>query len=208
MMKFQFLILSAFLILCLSCTTAQKPYELGIEECKQSHQESMMALLEKAKKGLPTEPVITSRDCLIGLSLPLDLEISTTKGSSISREELRGKKSVINFWFSSCPPCIAEIPMFNELADSYPREDVNFISIGKDPKAEVNSFLEKYKWNFIHASNGMYLDEDVFKLYFGYPLTIVVDEDLVIKAIFPSFNEEKLNSGEALKICQNIIDSI
>lgn len=201
-------VLSVFLLLVFSCSTAQKPYELRIKDCKEIHQTAINDMMQKAKQGLPTGPVLTSRDCLKELSLPKGLEIISTTGEIIARHDLKGKRSVINFWFSSCPPCIAEIPMFNQLVDSYKEGEVNFISIGKDPETEVESFLKKYEWNFTHASNGMYLDEDVFKLFFGYPLTIVVDENLVIKEVLPFFKEEQLKSGEALRISKKLIDSI
>lgn len=36
-----------------------------------------------------------------------------------TKKELAGKILVINFWFIGCPPCRAEIPDLNEIADQY-----------------------------------------------------------------------------------------
>jgi thiol-disulfide isomerase/thioredoxin len=64
-------------------------------------------------------------------------------------QKLRANKSgnvrVINFWSTTCGPCVAEFP---ELIDTYRRfqnRNVDFISISMDPigqKAKVKKFLE------------------------------------------------------------------
>ena len=42
--------------------------------------------------------------------------------------DLRGKVVIINFWYTTCQPCIAELPHFNELATNY-QEDVVIIIV-------------------------------------------------------------------------------
>jgi peroxiredoxin len=61
------------------------------------------------------------------------------------RENKSGNVRVINFWSTTCGPCVAEFP---ELVDTYRRfqnRNVDFISISMDPigqKAKVKKFLE------------------------------------------------------------------
>jgi peroxiredoxin len=61
------------------------------------------------------------------------------------RENKSGNVRVINFWSTTCGPCVAEFP---ELVDTYRRfqnRTVDFISISMDPieqKAKVQKFLE------------------------------------------------------------------
>lgn len=52
-------------------------------------------------------------------------------------------------------------------------------------------------WNYTHALNGRALIEDVFELNFGYPVTYLIDEDLVIIAYISSSSIEKVESGQA-----------
>ena len=52
-------------------------------------------------------------------------------------------------------------------------------------------------WNYTHALNGRALIEDVFELNFGYPVTYLIDEDLVIRAYISSSSIEKVESGQA-----------
>jgi thiol-disulfide isomerase/thioredoxin len=54
--------------------------------------------------------------------------------NSISQEKiLNAKYILIDFWYSSCPPCIAEVPELNELSSVLKdRGDIIFISINAD----------------------------------------------------------------------------
>jgi thiol-disulfide isomerase/thioredoxin len=54
--------------------------------------------------------------------------------NSISHEKIMNAKYIlIDFWYSSCPPCIAEVPKLNELYSVLKdRGDIIFISINAD----------------------------------------------------------------------------
>lgn len=48
--------------------------------------------------------------------------LPTLEGSEITLSDLRGRFVVINFWATSCPPCIAEMAYFEAAAKEYPDE--------------------------------------------------------------------------------------
>ena len=48
---------------------------------------------------------------------PISLAGKTLDGSSLSLADLRGKPVVVNVWWSGCPPCRAEQPMLNRVAE-------------------------------------------------------------------------------------------
>ncbi len=54
------------------------------------------------------------------------------KERNILPEELRGKVVVVNFWLSTCPPCIQKLPELIELYNRYSRDDVMFIGVSLD----------------------------------------------------------------------------
>ncbi len=157
---------------------------------------------EKVLQGLKPEGVRTNRECLVGVSLP-NFNIQTLD-SEFSVNSLKGKRTVISFWESNCPPCIYSIPLYNKLKSELGSDEYNFISIGYDKKQEIP---KKHEWSFTHALNGRELIDDVFQLYFGYPLTLLVDENLVITNIFPGASREKIESGEAYSKILAIITS-
>jgi len=66
-------------------------------------------------------------------------------GNTISSENTTGKVVVLNFWFTTCPPCIEEIPAINDIYKKYKKNlDVVFASITFNKSEKVNSFIEKH----------------------------------------------------------------
>ena len=68
-------------------------------------------------------------------------------GSIVNLESLDGKVIVVNFWATWCPPCIAEMPSFQKLYDSY-KDDVVFLFVANDKENKVAAFLNKNEYTF------------------------------------------------------------
>ena len=51
--------------------------------------------------------------------------------------EYKNKIILINFWATWCPPCIKEIPIFNELSEKY-KDDFVIIKANWQPSQEPN----------------------------------------------------------------------
>ncbi len=55
---------------------------------------------------------------------------------------------VVNFWATSCPPCIKEMPHFRELNDTYKDQDVRVLLVSTDKVEDLESrvypFIDKY----------------------------------------------------------------
>jgi thiol-disulfide isomerase/thioredoxin len=50
--------------------------------------------------------------------------LRTTTGTSVGNAALRGKPTLINFFYSDCAPCIAELPTLNAWARQHPETRV------------------------------------------------------------------------------------
>ncbi len=80
-----------------------------------------------------------------------DFSLETTDGQIIRLSELRGKTVVLNFWATWCPPCRAEMPTLERIAQEYADQDVILLGINLnflDKAAEIQAFLEKYGITF------------------------------------------------------------
>ena len=87
---------------------------------------------------------------------------------------------MINLWFTSCSPCIEEMPVLNELKSKY-GEKFNFLAITYDSESKVKALLEKHKFEFTHIVNSKKLTT---KLGFnGYPINLFLDKNGVVKII-------------------------
>jgi thiol-disulfide isomerase/thioredoxin len=69
----------------------------------------------------------------------------TTDGSTFSSKAHLGKVLVVNFWYAGCPPCRAEAPSLNALADQY-TGDVQFVGVDvSDDRVTAAGFERTHK---------------------------------------------------------------
>ena len=82
-------------------------------------------------------------------------------------KENKGKAVVLGLWFTTCGPCIQEIPALNQLKTQY-GDDVVFLAMTFDPPSCVQKFLTKYPFDY----RILYADEAYFgKLTTAFPTT-------------------------------------
>jgi thiol-disulfide isomerase/thioredoxin len=65
------------------------------------------------------------------------------EGVQVDTRKLDNKILVINFWFITCKPCVAEIPSLNKLADSFAGDtSIVFLAVALDGKEALKRFLQ------------------------------------------------------------------
>ncbi len=87
-----------------------------------------------------------------------------------------GKVVVLEFWSTSCAPCVGSFPHLNELAEEFKGKPVQFIAVTDDPESEVKRFLEK---NPINAWIGLGPEagqgENTPYRVWAIPHTVIID---------------------------------
>ena len=107
----------------------------------------------------------------VGFEMP-NVAVTRLDGSTIDLTALRGKPVVINWWHTTCSPCIAEIPELNKLVEKYEGRDVEFLAIANNEMAELPPFLKKYPFAYdIVLGNG----EAMRVLGQAYPRHVIVN---------------------------------
>lgn len=100
-------------------------------------------------------------------------------GNSYSLSSLKGKVVVLNFWHTSCIPCIAEMPLLNELVKQYDGKEVLFIASTLNDEAYTKKFLQKTKFDYRQVAG---IDpKTVFDPFPGWPVHIVLDKKGLIR---------------------------
>ena len=100
-------------------------------------------------------------------------------GAKVDWPSLKGKVVVLEFWATWCAPCIAEIPVLNNLAKAVDPSKVQIISIDDEDPALVQAFIQKHPisgWIGIDTSGALLKRFGVN----GRPATIVVDTNGVV----------------------------
>ncbi|NMH86452.1 TlpA family protein disulfide reductase [Flavivirga algicola] len=62
-------------------------------------------------------------------------------------EGVKGKVTLVNFWATWCPPCIAEMPSMQALYVDY-KDTVEFIFVSNEDHETINQFLNKNNYTF------------------------------------------------------------
>ena len=146
------------------------PLELVLN-LNQSSLEYRWENKDETKYDVPT--VIKEYELKIGKLFPLiDIEIPNGRWSSNQENKI----IVINWWATSCLPCVEEMPGLNELVNKYPKDKVEFIAIVWD-KENLSKFLSKHQFNYEQG----YGNKNISQL-FGetFPRHIIVNKDGVI----------------------------
>lgn len=121
-------------------------------------------------------------------------------GSSVGLENLKGKRTLINFFATWCGPCKVEMPDLDKLYENY-GEEYNIVAISS---GESEEDLKKYKED-MKLNLPIYKDSSDTKTVKNYfvrvvPTSYMLDENGKIEMIVPgviSYEDmEKLIKGE------------
>lgn len=151
-------------------TQVAEPLEKEINEAKLDKQiDSLYSLAFAALENLK------------GCRMP-DFQAKTLSGKFISRESLKGKIVVMNFWFIGCKPCVAELPALNNLVQHYKAKNVVFIAFGNSSRSlTVKSFLPKHRFDYqIVTDSKEYADK--FNTS-SWPMNMVFDQSGILQHV-------------------------
>jgi len=171
------------IVLLFLLTSCQSPntYENYFEACLESVETSTFTVDGTGEKGVAYSGFDVG--CLKGAPLP-NFEAVDMNGNTVSAAGLKGRVTVINFWFIKCAPCIKEIPHLNKLVYKYDKEEVNFVAFSRDAEVDLRKFQASSKFRFSQVPDASSIIEDHFKAIWGYPSTIVVDKTGHIVDVF------------------------
>lgn len=117
-----------------------------------------------------------------GDSIPL-FKIRDLDSVAVTQSMLKGKITVINFWFSLCRPCVNEMPDLNLLKDKYSNQkNVQFWGVNFENKSVIKNFIAKTPFRFRLFSDAKALTAALkIKMF---PTTLVIDGEGKIRKIF------------------------
>lgn len=105
-------------------------------------------------------------------------KIKTTDmhGNKINTKNLKGKIIAVNYWFTTCIPCVTEMPELNKIVDKYKNDSsVVFISIALDDANTIEKFLKLHPFKYAIIDDGRFLAND--NNITSYPTNVVVDQN-------------------------------
>ncbi|WP_227395019.1 TlpA family protein disulfide reductase [Jeotgalibacillus aurantiacus] len=154
----------------------------------QKEREERQALMEQyavmPADNETAQPVESTGALKEGQPVP-DVQASTLDGDIIALKDLRGKKIILNFWATWCPPCMAEMPHMQDYYEGMAKEqNVEVLAVNLTSKDngmdKVRSFVEDYELTFPILLDDTGLLGEEFQAY-SIPTTYLIDEDGIIQ---------------------------
>ena len=108
----------------------------------------------------------------------IDFKLDTLGGDSITLSELKGKKVIVNFWATWCPPCKEEMPILEEYYKKYGK-DVEILAINIDPQYNVKEYQKTMGLTFPILMDN---DDKINNAYdiLTVPTTFIINEQGII----------------------------
>lgn len=131
----------------------------------------------------------TLEDTEIGIkkgNIAPDFELLSLDGEAVKLSDFAGKKVILNFWATWCPPCRAEMPHMEKFYEKYGKGAVVLavnLTHTEKKQSNVSTFVEDFELSF-----PIVMDEegDVTGMYqvFAYPTSYMIDSQGIIQEIY------------------------
>jgi len=132
-----------------------------------------------------------------------DFELTALDGKTVKLSDYRGKKVILNFWATWCPPCKAEMPHMQNFYEENKDKGVEILAVnltnmdkGVD---EVQKFVKEYGLTFTIPLDEEGVAGTTYQA-FTIPTSYILDENGVItKKIVGPMDENMMKELTGLK---------
>ena len=112
----------------------------------------------------------------------LDFSLEDVNGKAVSLNDFQGKRVLIHFWATWCVPCLAEMPILQEIHNQWIERGLVVLSInmGEDV-SKVRGYVRRYGLSFpvlLDPNTKVFTRHEIRML----PTTLLVDKDQTIIA--------------------------
>ncbi|PLR78576.1 alkyl hydroperoxide reductase [Bacillus sp. V3-13] len=114
----------------------------------------------------------------MGVKAP-DFELTSLTGETVKLSDFKGKKVMLNFWATWCPPCKAEMPAMEKFYQQM-KDEVAVLAVNIDPTNDVKGFTEEQGVTFTILLDDQ---EEASKIYqiISIPTTFYIDEAGIVR---------------------------
>jgi thiol-disulfide isomerase/thioredoxin len=160
------------------------------------------ALVSAVLLAVPAFSIGTVQDTGEATALtPLpEINLQDFDGKKVAAGELKGNILVLDFWATWCKPCLAEIPVWNNLQQKYGDKGLKVIGVtltSGDAKDVTKFFTEnpahKMKYTVLMGDDDQTYDFNIV----GFPTTILVTKDMKIYRRYVGTSSRKAAQIEA-----------
>ena len=126
---------------------------------------------------------------LLGEAAP-EIELPLLDGETFRLSDLKGKQvAILDFWATWCGPCIAEMPIVEEVAKEFADRDVALFAINLREDAEtIKEFFEEQELSVTTVLDEEGTAADTYGVS-GIPTLVIVDKQGVVQVVHIGFSD-------------------
>ena len=105
---------------------------------------------------------------------------------SVRLQDLKGRRVIVDFWATWCPPCVKEVPHLQQLSEEFSDDELIVIGVSNEDVATVRTFANSHGISYPLGQpvNLATPFSDVTVL----PTTVFIDRDGVIERILHGYH--------------------
>jgi len=120
------------------------------------------------RRRAPTDPAFWTR------------RFATPDGAELALSSLRGRRLLLNFWATWCPPCVREMPALDRFHQRWSPRGWTVLGLAVDNAAAVQAFLRQTPVTFpvaLAGVSGIELSRQLGNELGALPYSVVFDVD-------------------------------
>ena len=105
-------------------------------------------------------------------------KFANLQGETQGLSQWRGKRLLINFWATWCPPCVRELPLLSEFSTRFSEHGVQVLGLAIDKNEAVQKFLARQPLHFpvlLAMEGGLGLTRALGNTQGGLPFSILLN---------------------------------
>jgi peroxiredoxin len=114
----------------------------------------------------------------IGMEAP-EFELKNLDGETVKLSDFRGKKVMVNFWATWCPPCKKEMPDMQKFYKEH-KGDIVILAINIDPESDVSGYAQKLGLHFPILLDKQDVANTTYRIL-SIPTTFFINEEGIIQ---------------------------
>ncbi len=123
----------------------------------------------------------------------IDFTLKTFHGKKITLSKQKGKIILLDFWASWCAPCREELPLLDNLQNTYGKKGLRVLAVNIDNKPKnALKFMQEYSiklFSLWDENKQVVEDYDVVTM----PTSLIIDKEGIIRYIHSGFIPDDIN---------------
>jgi cytochrome c biogenesis protein CcmG/thiol:disulfide interchange protein DsbE len=175
-------------------------YSVLVKSVDASGNETVSEKNTFTTSGEQTEQEPEPAEADIGKRAP-DFTLESLDGETITLSTLQGRPVMLNFWQTTCSPCLAEFPHFQTVRTSWSEEDLAMLAVAYQQNTQVVAdFIDREGYTFsVLLDSGLEVS-DLYNVS-DIPITFFIDAEGIIREI-------KIGRFSSVDEIESVLDSL